>query len=156
MEKYKNFEVILRTAWGDFLLSDATLELPKNKYSDILSDDDNTRHAICNNIILKWKRQSVEYSPGAATELMCLGYAIWGDIHRFIKWNKQNDERHQIKIETLQLHQVILEPHINKVQLRWLFNDGRTLNGLPNTLRDLAVCDGVTATWPDDEFTVYF
>lgn len=152
MKKYKIFEVILRTGWGDFLLSDATLELPENKYSDMLSDD----FELCNKIVLKWKRQSVEYSPGAATSMMCLGYAILGDIHRFIKWNKEHDERHQIKIETLQLRQVILTPHLNKVQLRWLFNEGRLLNGLPNTPTDLAVCDGISATWPDDEFTVYF
>lgn len=156
MKKYKIFEVILRTGWGDFLLSDATLELPENKYSDILSDDRELRHTLCNNIVLKWKRQSIEYSPGAATSMMCLGYAIWGDIHRFIKWNKENDERHQIKIETLQLHQVILTPHLNKVQLRWIFNGERTLNGLPNSPTDLAVCEGIPATWPDDEFTVYF
>lgn len=152
MKKYKIFEVILRTGWGDFLLSDATLELPENKYSDMLSDD----FELCNKIVLKWKRQSVKYSPGDATSMMCLGYAILGDIHRFIKWNKEHDERHQIKIETLQLRQVILTPHLNKVQLRWLFNEGRVLNGLPNTPTDLAVCDGISATWPDDEFTVYF
>ena len=156
MKKYKIFEVILRTGWGDFLLSDATLELPENKYSDMLSKDDDMRYTICNNIVLKWKRQSVKYSSGAATSMMCLGYAILGDIHRFIKWNKEHDERHQIKIETLQLRQVILTPHLNKVQLRWLFNEGRVLNGLPNTPTDLAVCDGISATWPDDEFTVYF
>lgn len=76
------------------------------------------------------------------------------------KWHEEHDEHHQINIESLQLHQVVLTPHAHKVQLMWIFTDPvgteRTLRGLLNTPRKLAVSGEIMATWPDDEFTVYF
>lgn len=161
MKKYKNFEVVLSTAWGNFLISDAYLELPENNYCDIVKDDDhNTRPNICNSIILEWRKDNYLGWRKEPKDKMCLGYAVWGDVCRFIKWNEEHDERHQINIESLQLHQVVLTPHAHKVQLMWIFTDPvgteRTLRGLLNTPRKLAVSGEIMATWPDDEFTVYF
>lgn len=162
MKKYKNFEVVIQTAWGSFLLSDATLELPENKYGDVLKDGDrNVRHEICNGIVLEWcKDNYLGFSDKQPKGRMCLGYAIWGDVCRFLKWNQEHDEHHQIDIESLQLHQVVLTPHANKVQLMWIFTDpvgtDRTLRGLLNSTEELFACKDVIATWPDDEFNVYF
>lgn len=160
MKKYKNFEVVLNTDWGSFCLSDATLELPENQYHDILTDNNNVRHDLCNSIVLEWKHDNYLGFRKERKGRMCLGYAIWGDVYRFIKWNQEHDERHQINIESLQLHQVVLTPHANKVQLMWIFTDpvgtDRTLRGLLNTTRKFPTSEGIMATWPDDEFTVYF
>lgn len=156
MKKYKDFSVVLHTALGPFLISDASLTLPKDKYGDILTDDADVRHKICNSIVLEWPQLFCGWNKRPSIGRMCLGYAIWGDVMRFVKWNKEHDERHQIKIESLELHQVILTPHANKVQMHWLFNGGRSLLGLPNTPQNLYVCGDTMATWPDDEFTVYF
>lgn len=157
MKKFKRFEVVLSTSWGNFLLSDASLKLPESKYIDILADK---RQKICNSIVLEWNKDNYLGLRKECKGKICLGYAVWGDVCRFIKWNEENDERHQIDIESLQLHQVILTPHAEKVQLMWIFTDSvgteRTLRGLLNTPRKLAVAGEMTATWPDDEFTVYF
>lgn len=161
MKKFKRFEVVLNTSWGNFLLSDASMKLPNNNYCDILSDDErNLRREICNSIVLEWNKDNYLGLHKECKGKICLGYAVWGDVCRFIEWNEEHDERYQIDIESLQLHQVVLTPHAEKVQLMWVFTDPvgteRTLRGLLNTPSKLAASGEVMATWPDDEFTVYF
>ena len=159
MEKYKRFEIILHTAWGDMLLSDAKLDLPKGEYVDILTEDHDKHERLANAIKLTWVA-GTGWKGEPITKNIFLGCAVWGDVQRFVKWNNEHDERHQINLDSVRLHKVHLTPHANKVQLEWMFLDpvgtARVLIGLPNSLSTMSVFNGQLGAWPDDEFTVYF
>lgn len=77
MKKYKDFSVVLHTALGPFLISDASLTLPKDKYGDILTDDDDVRHKICNSIVLEWP-QLFGAGINVHPSVVCVSATLYG------------------------------------------------------------------------------